>query len=448
MKIHQIKPNLQNPIEIPIGEKLRVCLVHSPCLELYDDRLEPPLGLLYNATFARVYGYEVTLIDLSSYPVFNLENAIPDDYDIYGFSTYSVNYRFTKQLAQSIKKRNPNCILIAGGPHASALPIVVSEDEFDVVVKGEGELALVEIINYLQHGLPLPKTILGQPFDPLDLLPFPDYNLVDLNTYTREVNGSRCISILSSRGCPYPCVFCNSNIMGAGKTIRYRSPGNVTAEIREIKKKFGIRHFRFQDDIFTLNIHRVRELTPCLKEEDIEYRCFARVNTFSFEMAKLLRESGCIHVSFGVESGSRKILSKHGMHKLQSPEQIKNALENSHKVGLKTRIFLIVGFPGETDETIEETLTLMRSCPWEEFSVYPLIAYPGTPLHDRPEDFGITKIDRNYSNYLQIGRNFRAGFTIRTAEFDEEQVREWRDYVVQELLEDGRTWAGNSHGFK
>jgi radical SAM superfamily enzyme YgiQ (UPF0313 family) len=111
-------------------------------------------------------------------------------------------------------------------------------------------------------------------------------------------------------------------------------------------------------------------------------------------------------------------------------------------------VFLIVGFPGETDETIEETLTLMKSCPWDEFSVYPLIAYPGTPLHDRPEDFGIMDIDRNYSDYLQIGRNFQAGFTIRTKDFDEHKVREWRDYVIRELLADGRTWAGNSQGFK
>jgi radical SAM superfamily enzyme YgiQ (UPF0313 family) len=165
-------------------------------------------------------------------------------------------------------------------------------------------------------------------------------------------------------------------------------------------------------------------------------------------MAELLRASGCIHASFGVESGSPKLLAKHAMHKNQTPQQIQWALENAHKANIRSRIFLIVGFPGETDETIQETLTLVKQCPWDEFSVYPLIAYPGTPLHDHPEEYGITYIDRNYSDYLQIGRNYKAGFTIRTKEFDEHKVREWRDTMIKELLADGRTWAGNSPGFK
>jgi radical SAM superfamily enzyme YgiQ (UPF0313 family) len=236
--------------------------------------------------------------------------------------------------------------------------------------------------------------------------------------------------------------------MGAGKPIRFRTQDNVTAEIRRIKARYGTRHIRFQDDIFTLNIKRVRELAPFLAAEGIVYRCFARVNTFSREMAQLLKESGCIHASFGVESGSPKLLAKHAMHKGQTPEQIRLALENAWATGIRSRVFLIVGFPGETDETVEETLTLMKQCPWDEFAVYPLIAYPGTPLHDRPEEFGITYIDRDYSDYLQIGKNFRAGFTIRTATFDEHKVREWRDRVIEELLADGRTWAGDSPKFK
>jgi anaerobic magnesium-protoporphyrin IX monomethyl ester cyclase len=191
-------------------------------------------------------------------------------------------------------------------------------------------------------------------------------------------------------------------------------------------------------------------LTPFLAREDIVYRCFARLNTCAEhpEVPRMLRDSGCVHASFGVESGSPKILTIAAMHKNQTADQIRRGLTNAHKAGLRARIFLIVGFPGETDETVTETLALIKSCPWDEFSVYPLIAYPGTPLHDRPQDFGITHIDTNYSDYLQIGKNFRAGFTIRTATFDEHKVRQWRDRVIEELLADGRTWAGNSQGFK
>lgn len=427
-----------------------VCFIHTPCLELHDDRLEPPLGLVYLATLVHTLGNPVTLVDLSSHSEADIEGCIPDGYDIYGFSTYSVNYRKTHELALSVRQRNPVALLVAGGPHATALPQEVQADGFDVVVTGEGEVAIQQIIEYLIKGQQPPPILAGLPPEPLDSLPFPDFSLVDVETYSREVDGQRCLSILSSRGCPYKCTFCNSNIMGAGRSMRYHSPAYVVAQIRHIKQRYGIRHFRFQDDIFTITRKRVAELAPWLAAEDIVYRCFARINTCaqSTEVVEHLKAGGCVHASFGVETGSPRLLDKHAMHKNQTPEQIRVALTNAHCAGLRTRIFLIVGFPGETNETIEETLSLVKSCPWDEFAVYPLIAYPGTPLHDSPEQFGITYIDRNYSDYLQIGRNFRAGFTIRTEDFDEHRVRQWRDYVRDELLADGRTWAGNSQGFQ
>ncbi len=425
-----------------------VCFVHTPCLELRDDRLEPPLGLLYVATVCRRHGAGVEIVDLACRDDPDLDREIPDGFEVYGFSTYSVNYALTCQLARAVRCRNPDALLVAGGPHATALPAAVRRDGFDVVVTGEGELAMLEILEALSRREQPRPICAGTPPDPLDALPFPDYSLVDLATYSREVDGHRCLSVLSSRGCPYPCSFCNSRIMGGGTPLRCRSPGHVAAEIRQIRERLGIRHLRFQDDIFTINIRRIRELVPLLAAEDIVYRCFARVNNFSLEMAELLRESGCVHVSFGVESGSPEILAGHAMDKRQTPEQIRTALEAAHRAGIRSRIYLIVGFPGESEETLAETLTLVKSCPWDEFSAYPLIAYPGTPIHDHPERYGITHIDRNYSDYLQIGRNFKAGFTIRTATFDEHQVRQWRDRVITELVADGRTWAGNSSGFK
>ena len=425
-----------------------ICFIHTPCLELEDDRLEPPLGLLYIATLVKTQGYRVSIIDLASETSTELIDLIPLDYDVYGFSTYSVNYRLTRQLALAVKERQPHAILIAGGPHATAIPHDVSRDGFDLVITGEGELSVLETLNNITRRNRLSSILIGKRPNPLDSLPFPDYDLVDLDTYTREVDGHRCVSILSSRGCPYRCSFCNSNILGRGKPIRFRTPQNIVAEIQQIKNQFGIRHFRFQDDIFTINIERIRELAPHLAHENIVYRCFARVNTFSLEMSKLLRSSGCVHVSFGVESGCSKLLAKDAMNKMQTPQQIQQALENAHETGIRSRIFLIVGFPGETDGTIEETLKLVKQCPWDEFAVYPLIAYPGTPLHDHPEAYGITHINKDYANYVQIGRNFKAGFTIRTKTFDERKVRKWRDYIIKELLADGRTWAGNSKRFK
>lgn len=429
---------------------IRVGFIHTPCQELRDDRLEPPLGMLSIATNLNAHGHRAQICDLSSVDSPQLEGRVPDGCDVYGFSTYSVNYGQTRDLMRATRARNPDALYVAGGPHATALPQGVLQDGFDVVITGEAETTMLALVNAVGSGEQPLGIQRGVSPEPLDDLPFPDRDLVDLSTYTREVGGQKCVSILSSRGCPYKCSFCNSNIMGAGTPMRYRSPQNVAAEIRQIKQKYGVRHFRFQDDIFTIHKKRVAELTPALAREDIVYRCFARLNTCAEhpEVPRMLRDSGCVHASFGVESGSPKILAIAAMHKNQTPDQIRRGLTNAHDAGLMSRIFLIVGFPGETDETVAETLALVKSCPWDEFSVYPLIAYPGTPLHDRPHDFGITHIDTNYSDYLQIGKNFKAGFTIRTATFDEHQVRQWRDHVIKELLADGRTWAGNSQDFK
>jgi anaerobic magnesium-protoporphyrin IX monomethyl ester cyclase len=425
----------------------RVCLIHSPCSPLSDDRLEAPLGLLYLASVLRDYGSPVTVCDLSGVPEYELTSKLEDGFDVYGFSTYSVSYRTTRRLLAHVQGHNPESLTIAGGPHASALPDTVLSDGFDVVVMGEGEQVIVDLMKELVAGKHPSGVYRATPVEDLDSLPFPAYDLLDIKSYSRRVEGHPSLSVLTSRGCPHRCSFCNSNIMGAGNRLRFRSPENVVRELRWLRNRFGIRHIRFQDDLFTADKSRLIKLTDALCTEDIIYRCFSRVTGFSRSVAEMLARSGCRHVSFGVESGSASILARHAMNKGQSPDQIRAALTHAHSAGLKSRIFLIVGFPGETDTTINETLELVKGCPWDEFSVYPLIAYPGTPLHDEPERFGITYIDRDYSGYLQIGSNYQAGFTIRTRDFDEHKVREWRDKVIDELKMNGRGWAGESTAF-
>lgn len=425
-----------------------VCLIHTACPDLRDDRLEPPLGLLYIGAVLRNRGNPVTLVDLSGTAPGAHLAPIPDGFDVYGFSTYTLTYTRTLEWVRRVRAGNPAAVLLAGGPHATALPERVSQDGFDGVVTGEGERAIAEIMDLVEAGRELPRVVAGMPPEPLDALPFPAYELTEVGSYHRQVEGERSVSVLTSRGCPFRCVFCNSNIMGQGRRIRFRSAENVVSEIRWLKSRYGFRHFRFQDDVFTFNRKRLAELSQRLAEEEILYRCFARVNGFTAQVAGMLAESGCRHVSFGVESGSPAILGRYAMNKNQTPLQIRSALEHATGAGLVVRVFLIVGFPGETDTTIDETLSLMKTSPWDEFSVYPLIPYPGTPIHDRWDEFGIESVDWDYSKYLQIGRDFRAGYTIRTATFDEYQVQVWRDRVIGELLANGRTWAGDSSGFK
>lgn len=421
---------------------MRVCFIHTPCPELDDDRLEPNLGLLYLATFLRQHGFEVEVADFSAVSIESAAERIPSD-DLYGFSTFSVNYHLTRKLAQATRQRFPGARLVAGGPHATALPEAVKQD-FDVVVTGEGELAMLELAQALRAGTdPLPHIIHGQGPRDLDVLPFPDRDLVDLPSYSRIVNGQRSLSVLTARGCHYRCVFCNSNIMGASsRSVRFRSPVNVAREIQWLQEKHDISRFRLQDDTFTTSLERIRALTSLLRPLEIRYRCFGRLDKCrEREMTDLLAEGGCCHIAFGVESGSPRILG--AMDKRQTVDDIRAGITNAKASGLTVRVYLIVGFPSETDETIQETVNLMQECQPHEFMIYPCIPYPGTPLWERPEKFGITHINRDYSQYVQIGRGRKTAFALRTATFDEHQVEVWRQYMIDQL---GTTilWSGNS----
>jgi radical SAM superfamily enzyme YgiQ (UPF0313 family) len=162
-------------------------------------------------------------------------------------------------------------------------------------------------------------------------------------------------------------------------------------------------------------------------------------------MTDLLFEGGCRHIAFGVESGSQQILD--AMRKRQTINEIRDGIKNAKASGLVVRVYLIVGFPGETWKTVQQTVDLMQELQPDEFIVYPLIPYPGTPIWERPQDFGITHIDRDYSKYVQVGRGRKTAFAIRTKEFDERQVEEFRRYMI-EKLEATIQWAGTSVRFK
>jgi radical SAM superfamily enzyme YgiQ (UPF0313 family) len=401
------------------------------------------LGLLYIAAWLCSHGYQAEIVDLASTPRPDWEQAFPRA-DIYGFSTFTTTYRRTLEVRDLVRRINPEAWVVAGGPHASALPEDVSCD-FDVVVMGEGERAMLRLVQVVQAGERLPPILSEPPIADLDSLPFPDYSMVEIDSYRRVVAGRPSLSVLSSRGCPYRCVFCNSIVLGRHQPVRFRSAANVIQEIRHLKEEWGITSFRFQDDIFTLNVPRLRDMAAILRDEEITYRCFGRVDRCTDKVAYLLYKGGCRHIAFGVESGSPVLLQQ--MQKGQTPDQIRRGIAHAKAAGLMVRVYLIVGFPGETWQTVQETVDLILECAPDEFSVYPLIPYPGTPLYQHPEAFGITAIEPDFSQYFQVRRGRGTSYTFQTPDLDEELVADMRAYII-ECLEPTVTWAGDSREYK
>ncbi len=424
-------------------QSLRTVLIHTPCYELQDDRLEPPLGLLYIATWLNCHGFITQIVDLSSTAAPNWMSQIPPA-DVYGFSTYTPTYHRTLDIKAQLHQIYPGARFVAGGPHATALPTAVSRD-FDHVVVGEGEasmlMLLLLLLRTLARGSTPPPTLTAPLIEDLDTLPYSDYALVDVPSYHRIVDGNPSLSILSSRGCPHQCVFCNSLVMGRAQKVRYRSARHVVGEIVALKEQRRINAFRFQDDTFTLNRPRLREIARLLKPQGITYRCFGRVGQCTSEITDLLYASGCRHISFGVESGSPRLLAR--MVKHQAVEQIRRGIGNAKASGLAVRVFLLVGFPGETWQTIQETIDLMLDLRPDEYSVYPVIPYPGTPLYNDPTKFGITRIDTDFSRYFQVARGRTTGYVFRTDALSEMDIAAMREILIARLAPVIQ-WAGDS----
>lgn len=410
-------------------------LINTPCSFLEDDRLEPPLGILYLATLLHKNGYPCQICDLSSVPESEWLNQIPPA-DIYGFSTYSVTYHETVKIKNMVTAQlNPKALTIAGGPHATALPEESNQD-FDVVIMGEAEQAMLSLVESVSNGV-RPKGIqISRPINDLDELPFPDFELVDLDSYHRIVEGSPCLSILTSRGCPYSCVFCNSQLFSRGQ-LRFRSPNNVQREIVALQEKYQRTSFRFSDDLFTFSPERITQMTNVIKPLDIVYRVYARSNTLTPKAADQLYDSGCRHAAIGIESMSAKMLTI--LEKNATVEVNVRALKNAKAAGIKTRIFLLVGYPGETEATVRETIHVLEDCDFDEFVIYPFIPYPGTALWYHPERWG-AQIDRDFSKYIQVGKGRQTCFAVQTADFSPEDVERWRAEMT-DALEKKVHWA-------
>ncbi len=399
----------------------RVVLISPPHSKVNNDRLDPPLGLMYLSSALKKAGHKTDILDYAGGEI----HALPDA-DIYGFITYSPTYSWSVKMAGHVKQNYPESKVIAGGAHVSALPDECIKD-WDHIVVGEGEEEIVRIAN----GEAEDAILYADPIMNPDSIEFPDYDSVDIQTYDRTLDGEKLLSIFSSRGCPYNCAFCNSIVWTGGKKVRFRTPENVADEISYLQARFGVDHYRFIDELFAMSVSRVNAMAAALGPLGIVYRSNARCNTFTSKMAVPLYDSGCVQVEFGVESGSLPVLK--AMNKQQTPDDIRRSIGAAKEAGLKVRVYLIVGFPGETWDTVNETCDLMIECMPDEVLVHTPVPFPGTPIYKNPEQFGITWMDKDLSNYMQISKNMKSYYLISHETADRDMIAKMWEHAVERL---------------
>lgn len=350
-------------------------------------RVLPMLGISYIAENLKKYNHIPVILDMGyDNPKKNgtsWEDTLKD-IDFVGITATSLIYFDAKKVVQKIKSINSQIPVIIGGIHASILPQFVFEDSgCDAVVVGEGEHVMVEIADRTL----LPKGIINAPvIQDIDSIPFLTYDYLDMNKYFDFDGADRIrwslpqpgIALTGTRGCPFECTFCAAKSL-FGRKVRFRSVNNIMQEIDFLIEKYKIKSVFFNDDTLTLKRKWIDELCFELAKRKLKWICGTRVDVIDEDLLRLMKESGCLYISYGIESGSNRVL-KDIIKKGTTIEQAEKILNITHKLGIKIIANYMFGLPGETEDDMKLTLKAIKRLPADaaEFSIY--IPLPGAEL--------------------------------------------------------------------
>lgn len=369
----------------------KVLLIAPPSSSLLGA-VRPPDGLAYLAQALREAGIECSAEDM------RVRSRLPKlcrhirafQPDLIGLSLVSYEYKRSYELIHAIKEAFPHIPIIVGGPHVSALGKTVLEEcpDIDLAIQHEGERPLVQLC---QGGTPYEKIpgllyrqdeqILSGPqavaVMDLDNISFPQFSEYDLRRYAREIN------ITTSRGCPYRCIFCPNSL--TERKFRARSAGHVVDEL-EYWCSRGIRQFNVNDDNFTFKKERVYQICDEIERRGLKglfIRCANGIRADRVDRALLARmkEVGFKEVAFGADGGNNRVL-RDIVHKGETIEDIEGALQDACDLGLKIKLFIIVGHPGETMSDVEDSIALAQRYPIVWLHLNNPIPYPGTRLFE------------------------------------------------------------------
>jgi len=364
----------------------------------------PSLGLLHLAAEVRCHGYQPTIIeaDILDLDAPAVAQRVMDLAPRFvGITLFTVGVSESSRIARRIKAALPGTTIIVGGPHIASMGPETLErfPEFDVAVQGEGEKVLIELLKALERG-DSPAAVRGviyrdedgsikttpAPMTPneLDELPFPAWDLLPdfpkayplaIYDYPR----GPVATIAASRGCPFHCKFCDTSTFGA--RVRYYSPLKVIEMMQHLNTRYGVRHVLFVDDLFLASRLRTTELCERLiaAKSKMTWSCAARVDTVKPDLLALMKRAGCWQISFGLETGSDEMLRK--MDKSARVEKSEQAVGWTADAGIRVKGLFMLGYPGETRDTIEMTKQFVQRIPMTIMNLTKFTPYPGSPVY-------------------------------------------------------------------
>jgi radical SAM superfamily enzyme YgiQ (UPF0313 family) len=408
----------------------------------------PPLGASYVAAAFEAAGAEVVIFD------YNVSQYTPDKLrkmlssykpDVVGATSVTMNFKMAAEIVTTAKKHDPSIITMMGGPHVSfdAAGALQNYPEIDMIVIGEGEETIkalmavemeadrwekVEGIAFRRDDgivFTKPRKLIAD----LDTLPLPARHLLPLSRY--QALGFP-ISIITSRGCPYPCIFCQGRRM-VGKKVRYRSPALVADEIEHILF-YGMTRINVADDLFTANKERARKVCEEIQRRKLKFAwsAFARVNTVDREILEIMRDTGCDSVSFGIESGNQEMLDR--IQKKITLDEARRAVKICKEVGILAHASFMVGLPGESPQSLHDTQKFADSLDIH-YGYHFLAPFPGTTVREKVDEYDIDILTDDWDQYdanraiVKTSKLSPEEITEFVAAFDKEINDEWENQV-------------------
>lgn len=429
-----------------INPKIYTLIPPSPWL--IDDKSCYLLGNLWITSYIESLNYNVDLIDLSS--LTEEQWKIPFDGHIYGITCLIPHDSTVRRITQIIRKNNPEALIVLGGPHATTLPeYLLKTTDADVCVKGEGELTIADIIKYkiaFQDNQDIPfEQIAGiyyKDFDKtirftktrdliknLDELPMPAFHKLDMDSYSANVDHKKLTikgkNAMFSRGCPYQCSFCTSPFIWQNK-LRFHSLDYARKMIETLIYKYKAQGLYFVDDNITTPYKRCLDFAALMKPYNIPWRAFARTNDMDRPRLEAMRDAGCCELDIGVESFNDNVLKINNKN-VTGQQQI-DAILLCKDIGITPKSCLIVGLPGETDGSIEDTLRGIEQTECV-YSVGTFIPLPKSDIAANPEKYQY-EIDYGIGYDLYMSTKCSDGKGTVVQKNDKDKVRGWLDKVM------------------
>ncbi len=400
----------------------------------------PPLGLAYLSSIARENGHDVRILDalVMDYTFKDVENEIKNySPDLVGITATTSMIPDSYEVARIAKNISKDTKVVIGGPHVTFVPedTLRESENIDYVVRGEGEIVFSNLLKNMEgkmelkdiRGLSFRKNgfVVNNPPEQLiknvDTIPYPALDLLPMEKY--QIDNKEFGTIMTSRGCPYNCIFCSSSLQ-FGKQWRGHSVDRVIDELKILRNRYNKKEIEFLDDTFTLNMKRAIELTKKMKEEnlDISWSASARVNLFNDEIARSMKNAGAHTVYFGIESGVQKTLDFIG--KGITLELARLSVRKANRAGLNTLGSFIIGFPEDTKKDVRNTIKFSKKVGVTVAQFTIATPYPGTRLWDYVVDKGLL-LTREWRKFTTLSP------VIKLKNFTSDSIMKWlsRAYI-------------------